>query len=148
VLDALRRAANTRAKERIKRIGLILANAFTQVKHANDDETEEMMRVATELSDSDVEHLKELVRIEGTMLEGKHHIPRYDAYVKWEHGRWGNSVDPSIDSAFSKLESYGLVARIPPASNLNTIADFQNRYVLLPKGLHLVNLIREMSVGQ
>jgi len=142
-LDAIRKAARTRAKERIQRIGLILAYAAIQTKPADDDETEEMMRVATDLSDSDVTYLRELVRIEGAMLEGRHHIPRYDAYAKWDQGNWGNSVEPAIDSAFSKLESYGLVTRLAPPNHLNALADFQNRYVLLPKGLHFVNLIRE-----
>ena len=102
-----------------------------------------MMRVAMELSDHDIEFLREFVRIEGFMLEGQDHIPRYDAHTKWEQGRWRDRIDPEIDSVFSKLESYGLVARLAPPNNLNLMADFQNRYVLLKKGLRFVVLIRE-----
>jgi hypothetical protein len=101
------------------------------------------MRVAIELSDHDIEFLRELVRIEGFMLEAQDHISRYDAHTKWEQGRWGDRIDPEIDSVFSKLESYGLVARLAPPSNLNLTADFQNRYVLLKKGLRFFILIRE-----
>jgi len=85
------------------------------------------MRVAMELSDRDIEFLRELIRIESRMLETRDHIDRYNAYTAWDHGSWGNRVDPEIDSIFSKLESYGLVSRIPPPNNLNITADFQNR---------------------
>jgi hypothetical protein len=144
-LDAVRRAARTRAKKRVERLGLILGGAFVQTNAKDDDELEEMMRVATELSDSDVDYLRELDKIEGSMLDGRDHIPRHAAYDRWVQGRWGDSLQPAIDSAFSKLESYGLVARIAPPNNLNAFADFQNRYVLLPKGLRFVKLVREAS---
>jgi hypothetical protein len=49
---------------------------------------------------------------------------------------------------FSKLESYGLVARIPPPNNLNISADFQNRYVLLKKGARFATLIREAATSE
>jgi hypothetical protein len=146
LLDAARRAASTRSLERVHRIGLILSGALMASDRTNnDDDTEEMMRIATELSDSDIEFLRELVRIEGTMLQGRDHIPRYDAFERWTQGRWGDSIDPRVDSAFSKLESYGLVSRLAPPNNLTILADFQNRYVLLPKGLRFVDSIREAS---
>lgn len=50
-----------------------------------------------------------------------------------------------LDSVFSKLESYGLVARIPPPNNLNITADFQNRYARLSKGLRFVELARSSA---
>jgi hypothetical protein len=145
LLDAARRAASTRAKERVKRIGLILGNAIVESGATDADEVEEMMRVAVELGDRDIRYLKELVRIEGDVLQTQTHIPRYDAHNKWEQGWWRNSVDPEIDSVFSKLESYGLVARIAPSNNENIMSDFQNRYVLLKKGLRFVTLAREAA---
>jgi hypothetical protein len=143
LLDAARKAESTRAKERVKRIGLILANALVESKPTDADEVEEMMRIATEVSDSDIVYLRELAKIEEPLLQAHNHIPRYDAHMKWEQGFWGDRVDPEIDSIFSKLESYGLVARLAPPNNLNIMADFQNRYVLLKKGLRFVTLIRE-----
>lgn len=141
VLDGAHKAENTRAKERVKRIGLILANGTLQ--STNSDAIEEMMRVAMELSDHDIEYLQELVRIQGPILQRDAHISRYDAHQSWENGLWGNSVDPEVDSVFSKLQSYGLVSRIPPPNNLNITADFQNRYVLLKKGAWFAALIQE-----
>lgn len=143
LLDAARKAESTRANERVKRIGLILANGIVESKPPDADEVEEMMRVAMELSDRDIEFLRELVRIESSLFQTQDHIPRYDAYTKWEQGWWGDRIDPEIDSVFSKLESYGLVARLAPPNNLTILADFQNRYVLLKKGLRFVTLIRE-----
>lgn len=148
LLDAARKAESTRARERVRRIGLILANAVVEPKPPDADEVEEMMRIATELSDRDVEFLRELIRIEGPLLETTDHIPRYDAHQKWENGWWGNKVIPEIDSAFSKLESYGLVARVSPPNNLNITADFQNRYVLLNKGTRFADLIQEAASDQ
>ncbi len=142
LLDAARKAESTRAKERVKRIGLILANAVVESKPTDADEVEEMMRVAMELSDRDIDFLRELMKIEGSMLQTQDHISRYDAHTRWEQGFWGTRIIPEIDSVFSKLESYGLVARIPPPNNLNIMADFQNRYVLLKKGARFVLLIR------
>jgi hypothetical protein len=141
LLDAARKAENTRAVERVKRIGLILANAVVESHPTDADEVEEMMRVAMELSDNDIKFLRELIRIESPALQTQDHIPRFDAYTRWEQGFWGSRIIPEIDSVFSKLESYGLVSRVPPPNNLNIMADFQNRYVLLKKGMRFATLI-------
>ena len=77
------------------------------------------------------------MRIEGVIVRNQGRVERYSAYTTWEQGRWGTRVDPELDSVFSKLESYGLVARLAPPNNLNIMADVQNRYVLLPKGLSI-----------
>jgi len=148
LLDAARKAESTRAKDRVKRIGLILANAAVESKPTDADEVEEMMRVAMELSDRDIMYLRELMKIQGSMHQTQDHIPRYAAHTSWELGFWTTRIDPEIDSVFSKLESYGLVARIPPPNNLNIMADFQNRYVLLKKGMRFVSLIREAAANQ
>lgn len=142
LLDAARRSENTRAKERIVRIGLILANAVVEPKPMQGDEIEEMMRVASELSDRDIELLRELARIEGETVLARGRIERYDAHTRWEQGSWGTRIDPELDSVFSKLESYGLVSRLAPPNNLNIMADFQNRYALLSKGLRFVDLTK------
>ena len=145
LVDAARKAENTRSKERVRRIGLVLANAMIETGPADADEIEELMRVATELSDRDVELLRELVRIEGAVVQAQGRIPRYDAHMLWEQGWWGTRVLPELDSVFSKLESYGLVSRIAPPNNQNIMADFQNRYVLLAKGERFVALIKSRA---
>jgi hypothetical protein len=148
LVDAFRKAENTRAKDRVRRIGLILANAMIETAPKDSDEIEEMMRVAMELSDGDVRFLKDLVKLEGHMLEGDlKRIPRHAAHVKWAEGPWGERIDPELDSVFNKLESYGLVSRIAPPNNFNIQADYQNRFVLLPKGARFVALIKSRTAS-
>jgi hypothetical protein len=134
VLDGLKRAERTRAKERVKRIGKILSSAIVRIVPPQTDEVEEMMRVATELSDHEVRMLNELVRIEDTLLDGTGRVPRTQALNIWTRGPWGERTDGNIDMVFSKLESFGLVTRLAPPNNLNILADYQNRYALLKKG--------------
>jgi hypothetical protein len=142
LLDAARKASVTRSLMRVRRIGMILANGVAADGSASEaDEVEEMMRVAMDISDRDVEYLRELVRIEGTQVGSRGRMERYQAHMVWEQGFWGARTESEIDSVFSKLESYGLVSRIPPPNNLNLMADFQNRYVLLQKGLHFAELV-------
>ena len=144
LLDAARKAEGTRSKERVRRIGIILANTIIEPKPPDEDEAEEMMRVAMELTDRDIELLRELIGVQGSLFEHGH-VPRFQAHMAWEHASWGTRIDPELDSVFSKLESFGLVARIPPPNNLNLYADFQNRYVLLTKGLRFEKLIRQAA---
>lgn len=140
VVDGARKASATRSIERVRRIGIILANAIAEPKASSGDEIEEMMRVAAELGDVDIRYLDELVKIEAKFLRAGRHIERYTAFVEWERGPWGSSVNPEIDSVFHKLESYGLVSAIAPNNTLNVSADIQTRYVLLPKGLRFADL--------
>ena len=79
------------------------------------------------------------------MLETRTHIDRYNAHMAWERGFWGTRSDSELDSVFSKLESYGLVARIAAPNNISISADYQNRYVLLKKGLRFSHLICETA---
>ncbi len=144
-VDATRKAESTRAEDRVRRVGIILANAIIEKGRANADEIEELMRVATELSDRDVVLLAELVRIEGEIIRKQGRIDRFNAHTAWERGSWGTGVDPELDSVFSKLESYGLVTRLAPPNNQNIMADIQNRYALLPKGLRFVDLIKSRA---
>jgi hypothetical protein len=145
LLDGARKAVNTRSIERVRRLGLILANATIESRPADADEIEEMMRVAMELGDDDIRFLRELVRVEGEQVRLQGRLPRYSAHTMWEQGFWGSGLQSDLDSVFSKLESYGLVARIPPPNNLNITADFQNRYVLLLKGLRWVDLVQKTA---
>jgi hypothetical protein len=144
LLDGARKAEETRSRDRIQRIAMILAGTVTAPGPIDADNAEEMMRVAMNLDDQDVRFLKELVRIMGGVAT-RGRIERQNAHTKWESGFWGTRIDPDLDSAFSKLESYGLVSRIPPPNNLNITADFQNRYALLKKGLQFTEMIKSTN---
>lgn len=145
LLDGARKSEETRARERVRRIGMILAGTIVTTEPLDADDVEEMMRVAMNLNDQDVSYLRELVRITGPTVASRGRIERYNAYTAWEGCSWGARIDPDIDSAFSKLESYGLVSRIAPPNNLNISADFQNRYALLKKGLRFTEMIKSAA---
>lgn len=148
LIDATRKSLNTRSIERVKRIGLILANGVLEPS-LDADETEEMMRIAMDLTDKEIAYLSDLVNIEGQAIASQGRLNRYSAHTAWERGPWGaTKTNPEIDSVFSKLGSYGLVAPIPPPNNLNIMADFQNRYVLLPKGARFVQLLVRRPFNQ
>lgn len=141
IIDGARRASATRSIARVQRIGIILARTISAPTPPDEDEIEEMMRIATELTDVDVSYLGELVSLQARYLEGRSHIERYTAYQSWESGPWGNKIDPTLDSVFHKLESYGLVAAIAPNNTYNIMADIQTRFALLPKGRRFAELI-------
>ena len=89
LLDAARKAEETRSYERIKRIAMILSGAVVQLEPVDADDVEEMMRVAMSLSDKDVLLLKELVRIMGVVVSKQGRIDRPNAYTAWQNGSWG-----------------------------------------------------------
>ena len=141
VVDGARRASVTRSIERVKRIGIILAQAIADPRPPDEDEIEEMMRIAMELTEVDVKYLRNLANIQGKFVRGRTHIERYTAYTEWERGPWGTNVNAEVDSVFHKLESYGLVAALAANNTFNITADIQTRFALLPKGLRLTDLI-------
>jgi hypothetical protein len=145
VVDGARRASTTRSMARVQRIGIILARTINAPAPPDEDEIEEMMRIATELTDVDVTYLRELVSLQARYLEGRSHVERYTAYQSWESGPWGNRVDPTLDSVFHKLESYGLVSAIAPNNTFDIMADIQTRFALLPKGRRFAELIGNRS---
>jgi hypothetical protein len=147
VVDGARRASTTRSITRVERIGIILARAISAPAPPDEDEIEEMMRIATELTDIDVIYLRDLVGLQARYLEGRSHVERYSAYQSWAHGPWGDKVDPTLDSVFHKLESYGLVSAIAPNNTFNVMADIQTRFALLPKGKRFAELIANGSAA-
>jgi hypothetical protein len=145
VVDGLKKAERTRAKERVQRIGIILAKSLATVPPPGADEVEEMMRIAMELSDWEVRSLNDLVSLQGATVDQAGRISRYDAWNSWPTGPWGSRPDGETDSTFSKLESFGLVTRVPPQSNVNITADIQNCYALLKKGLRFVRFVKHQD---
>jgi hypothetical protein len=145
LVEGARKVVSTRSISRVMRIGVILARGVTEEKLPNEDEIEEMMRIARELTEQDIDYLKELVRIYGEVVEKHGRVDRYTAFQFWVKGRWSESRNPEIDSVCSKLESFGLVASFPGNNTSTVMADIQNRYVLLPKGLRFTELIKQVD---
>lgn len=145
VEDGAKKAERTRAKERVERIGKILAKSLLLIPAPDADDVEEMTRIAMDLSDHDVDLLNELVRVQSALLGANGRVPRFQAWTSWPKGRWGIAPDGNADSVFSKLESFGLVSRLAPPNNLNISAEIQDRYGLLRKGLEFVRFIQQQQ---
>ena len=141
IADASRKATATRSEQRVKRIAAILAHGLAALKIEEADEIDEMMRIAMELTDRDVDYLGKLVRLEGGVVKANGRINRYEADRRWEESEWGRKNDPEVEGTFAKLESYGLVWQLPSQNNMNVMADIMNGYALLAKGLRFVELI-------
>jgi hypothetical protein len=141
VTDGVRKASATRSEERVKRIATILAHGLAALKIAEADEIDEMMRIAMELTDRDVDYLFQLVQMEGSIVRTHGRINRYEAFQRWENSDLKRMNSPEVEGTYAKLESYGLVWRLPSQNNMNVMADIMNGYALLAKGLRFVDLI-------
>lgn len=113
VLDGLNKSERVRAKERIVRIGRILASAAEQGPARSADQTEEMMRIAMDLDDRDVFVLRELHAAQASLVTGGV-IAREAVNEVWrDHPpRVPGMGENEIQSICAKLQSYGLVTRI------------------------------------
>jgi hypothetical protein len=140
--DGLDKATATRSEERIKLIATILVHGLIGLKDGEEDEIDEMMRIAMELTDRDVDYLGALVGMEGAIVKTLGRVNRYEAFQRWEASEFKQKNDPEVEGCFSKLESYGLVWRLPSQNNMNVMADIMNGYGLLPKGLRFTELIQ------
>lgn len=105
VLDALRRAEQTRAKERIRRLGQILVHAAEYGPQHGADQAEEMMRIAVELTDNDVlvlGHIREALERYGRLPAGAPQnlmMPEVQGFTP-----------DSVLGICGKLQSLGLIA--------------------------------------
>jgi hypothetical protein len=141
VTDGIRKASATRSEQRVKRIATILAHGLAALKTQEADEIDEMMRIAMELTDHDIDYLRRLVLMEGEIVRTQGRINRYVAFQRWGSSDLKRRNDPEVEGTYAKLEGYGLVWRLPSQNNMNVMADIMNGYGLPAKGLRFVDLI-------
>jgi len=148
VLDALRRAEGVRAKDRIKRLATVLVHAAEVGRRDLADYAEEMLRIATELSEPDVVALREIVEVQARLIRkdlgrvtprvAHDWMPQILASLKGT-----GFLQGEIDSICAKLESFGLVTKTE--RNVNLISDNPTPYALLQKGADFIAYIRSES---
>lgn len=120
VADGLRKAEDARDRERINRMAKILRTTAKEGPPVAADETEEMLRIARELSDNDISVLKAVCGREPTFGGVRVYVGSIDVFNK-------NPLDPppgpaaampievpglspqEIQSHCAKLQSFGLV---------------------------------------
>jgi hypothetical protein len=103
--DADKKARATRAKTRITRISKILCSSIQIEPTPAPDQTEEMMRIATELTDDDVLVLKQL----RGAFENYSHLPPHATHSLAVPVVPGVTPD-SVLGICGKLQSLGLIA--------------------------------------
>src|SRR5262249_45713387 len=70
LIDGYQRAETLRLKSKIKRIATILVHALVKGPDCPPETTEEMLRVAANLDDLDVEILRQIVEVQGRRMAG------------------------------------------------------------------------------
>jgi hypothetical protein len=140
VLDAFRRAEQTRAKERVRRLGCILVHAAEVGPKDDADYAEEMMRIATQLGERDIVMLREAVRayIAGPdqPFDEKHRKGR--ANNVWHQVPWaqlGFDFD-EIEAIASKLQSFGLF------SASTAVGDVGNTFIVLQRARDFIEYVK------
>jgi hypothetical protein len=151
VLDGFRRAEQTRAKDRIKRIATILANAAVTDPIPEADEVEEMMRIAMELSDRDILPLRELLaHYPLTLIEPiRSRLIRGQGIRAWDEVPWDKLgfSEHEIESTCAKLQSFGLLAVVdrPAHMDTSTFSVPVHANELLQKGRRFVQFVSQRA---
>jgi hypothetical protein len=146
VLDGLKKAENVRSKERIARIAKILAHAADAGTTKPANETEEMMRVAMDLTDQDVAVLREIDRAQSKILKWSGGMAPMDPVNKcWKEDppKVEGMSPAAVVSACEKLQSFGLVTRVD--RNNFTLPLSVTPYGILEKGHDFVEYIRGVT---
>lgn len=145
VVDALRRAEQARAKDRIRRLGRILVHAAEVGNGA--DYAEELMRIALEMTDRDIVVLREIHRAMAASVvgSGRGATPHMMALQHWRNivGRLPMTQGETLSTCL-KLEGYGLLRRAEDRSR-NNLADEPLAFGLLQKGKDFVDYLHSSA---
>jgi len=138
--DADHKARVTRGKEKVRRIAAILSDSARKPDQPTED-SEEMMRVAMNLSDRDVAALKEISLHDRKGMFGRIETRGVRGFEMkdWYSINWYalGFTEHEVESTCGKLYSFGLVAPLSSSDNRppgNTFSVPLNAYELLQKG--------------
>jgi len=154
LLDGVAKAQQARARERVKRLGQILAYACVQGERKSPELTEELLRVAAGLDEDDV-------RVLGWLCDGmKDKYSTATGQVDFEsandfwgqvdlHGRTRSRGEPPVPAGLSmgdlmsccaKLQAFGLVLQV--RQNQFKVAPATLPYSPLKKGYEFLEYLR------
>jgi hypothetical protein len=142
-LDADRKARATRAKTRVERISRILCSSIRFEPIPPADQTEEMMRIATELADDEVVVLNE-VRVEQDRYE---HLPATFDHTLSVPKITGMKPDLVL-SICGKLQSLGLIAAPEQHAKALSLASYPSGggFVMLDRAKTFLRFIADPPV--
>jgi hypothetical protein len=135
VVEAVRRAETVRSTDRIGRFAAILSHSLEVGPKDGADYVEEMLRIATELSDWDVKVLDAALR---QFVQERAQTPEAENAIAaraWLQMKSGISGD-ELASMGAKLQSFGLTTRI------EGITGDTNSYRVLERGRRFIEYIR------
>jgi hypothetical protein len=144
VVDALSKAERLRAKERVARIALILANAAEVGPSTDLDLTEELMRVATELSDIEVEFLRQMDSFHPYPWQnpGGGLLTVHEANMNWSerHPQLSGVDNSEYSSIALRLQSLGLIEAVE--REVAIVGPDITPYRILRKGSAFIRFVR------
>ena len=167
VLDAFEKAEQTRSRERIDRIGRIVANAAVSGPAKPADTTEELSRIAMALDDSDVRVLTELVSGQRDSFEPSlGSVPGELVNNYWRSGEKATHETPAstrsqkggmlsgvairlgipegdLQARCAKLQAFGLVVQVERNQTKNGPGTLP--YAILTRGIEFVDAIRSLA---
>jgi hypothetical protein len=142
LLDGARKAEATRALERVRRIGMILASSSIESRPINADQVEEMMRIAMNLSDVDVLILEAAIRQYDREAKSNSEARRSVAARAWMAVAANPTIAISEDelaSVGAKLQSFGLTSRI------EGLTGDVNSFLVLQRGRQFIEYIQSST---
>jgi hypothetical protein len=159
VLDALQKAEKTRSRDRIERMGRIVAAYFGGTTLLTADDAEELLRVSMDLGENDIKVLVRLVDLQGDKFNPDlGMVPRGLAIKAWSSAiakQAGsrsalaesiNMSDGELYGACAKLQAYGLLLQVDrdEAKLPATVVP----YAVLARGITYVQALMGASLGQ
>ena len=151
VIDALEKAERTRARDRIERIGRIVAHAAEVGPRDGADYVEEMSRIAMDLTERDVALLGEMESAHPLrLMRNVHRYIKGSAISVWDHLDWNERgySEQEVESICCKLQNFGLVSSLDLGNRRphGPTSSQQNGYEILQKGTDFVAYAR--SAGE
>ena len=144
IMDAAIKAQNIRGKDRVRRLGLVLAHGLTENAAAKPDEVEEMLGIAMTLFDLDVEFLRQMNWRPDRFKQGGAGLASIDqANEDWkEHRPRIKDVDRSGGQSIARrLERFGLIESIERRNTSN--GPDETPFRMLRRGVDFLDYIKE-----
>jgi hypothetical protein len=142
MVEAEGKAEQTRSKERIERMSLVVVHTLRRGPTANLDSADEMLRVSVDLSDEEVDILAKIYSVQFFDLARMNFLPDQNiANTSWRKLQAAFPIFQSseIHSICAKLQSLGLVTQVP---RIITMLDLTSiPYAILRRGAEYVEAV-------
>lgn len=149
VLDAERKARQTRTKGRVLRLAVIVSNAAKDDPPSSPDQVEDMLRIAMEVDDIDVVVLNEAVRVQGHLTQGAR-PSRHAVREAWRKAQWRDLgiAATQLDAITGKLQSLSMLWRLEQPSNHNENAPMTSDFLVLQRGFDFIAALKERATNE